>query len=108
MKTPCEIIVWQVLPVIRKEFAKKLVEDYDFSQKKAAQKLGVTEAAVSRYISGKRGSSEKLNKNISEEISKSVNRLALEDDTSVINEICRICGLLKSSEFFEGINYSCH
>jgi len=47
MKTPCEIIVWSVVPIIRKEFAKNLIENHGFIQRKAAEKLGITEATVS-------------------------------------------------------------
>jgi len=107
MKTPCEIIVWEVLPVIRKEFAKKLVENHGFTQKKAADRLGVTEAAVSRYISGKRGTSEIIDGETLKEIKKSVNRLVEGNGTTAIEEMCRICRLLKSSEFINGINYTC-
>ena len=62
MKTPCEIIVWQILPVIRKEFAKSLIENHKLTQRKVAEKLGITEAAVSRYLSKKRGDKEVIDK----------------------------------------------
>jgi predicted transcriptional regulator len=51
MKIPCEIIVWNVVPVIKKEFSKNLVENHGLTQKQVADKLGTTEAAISRYIS---------------------------------------------------------
>ena len=107
MKTPCEIIVWQVLPVIRKEFAKNLIKKHDLSQKEAARRLGVTEAAVSRYITGKRGTSDVLDGKILKEVTKSVNRLIEGNGTTVIEETCRVCRLLKANEFIEGINYAC-
>ena len=107
MKTPCEIIVWRVLPVLRKEFAKNLIENHNLSQRKAADKLGVTEAAISRYISGKRGNSEILDGKILKEVTKSVNRMVEGNGNTVIEETCRVCRLLKASEFIEGINYAC-
>ena len=107
MKIPCEIIVWQVLPVIRKEFAKNLIKNHGFTQKKTAERLGVTEAAVSRYISGKRGTSEIIDGETLKEITKSVNRLVEGNGVTVIEEMCRICSILKSSEFIKGINYAC-
>ncbi len=107
MKTPCEIIVWKILPVIRKELAKALIEDYRFNQKKVADKLGLTESAVSRYISGKRGKTEILDRKILNEITKSAKRISKENGLAVIEETCRICNLLKSSEIIEGINYAC-
>jgi len=107
MKTPCEIIVWNVVPVIRKEFAKKLIENHSLNQRAVADKLGITEAAVSRYVSGKRGALEISDDDILKEIKESARRIAKEDGAAVIEETCRICRFLKSREFVEGINYAC-
>jgi len=107
MKTPCEIIVWNVVPIIRKEFAKNLIENHSLNQRKVADKLGVTESAVSRYLSGKRGILEITDDEILEEIKVSANKIAAENEAIVIEETCRICRLLKSKEFVEGINYAC-
>ena len=105
MKTPCEIIVWKVLPVIRKELTKSLIENHGFTQRKVAEKLGLLESTVSRYLSGKRGKMEILDDNILNEIKKSAKRISKENGKVVIEEICRICNLLKASEIIEGINY---
>ena len=107
MKTPCEIIVWNVVPVIKKEFSKNLVENHGLTQKQVADKLGTTEAAISRYISGKRGVLEITDNKILKEINESAKRIAKENGTVVIEETCRICRLLKSSEFVEGISNAC-
>ncbi len=107
MKTPCEIIVWNVVPVIRKEFAKKLIENHSLNQRAVADKLGITEAAISRYVSGKRGALEISDDDILKEIEESARRIAKEDGVAVIEETCRICRFLKSREFVEGINYAC-
>ncbi len=107
MKTPCETIVWSVVPIIRKEFSKNLIKNHGLNQKEVANKLGITEAAVSRYISGKRGAIEISDDNILKEIKESVKRIAKENEEAVIEETCRICRLLKSREFVEGINYAC-
>jgi predicted transcriptional regulator len=107
MKTPCEIIVWNIVPIIRKEFAKKLIENHSLNQRAVADKLGITEAAVSRYVSGKRGALEISDDDILKEIEESAMRIAKEDGAAVIEETCRICRFLKSREFVEGINYAC-
>ena len=103
MKTPCEIIVWNIVPVIRKEFAKNLIENHGLNQKKVADKLGITESAVSRYISGKRGILEITDDEILVEIKKSADIIAAENGSAVIEETCKICNLLQSKEFVEGI-----
>ena len=107
MKTPCEIIVWNVVPIIRREFAKNLINKHKLNQRETADKLGLTEAAISRYISGKRAALGITNKKILREIQNSAKRISKENGTSVIEETCRICRLLKETEFIEGINYAC-
>lgn len=107
MKTPCEIIVWEIIPVIRKELAKSLIEDHGLTQRKAAEMLGLTEAAVSRYISGKRGTKEIQDEYILEKIKKSANQIFKGNGTTIIEETCKICNLLKSNKFIDGINYAC-
>ena len=107
MKTPCEIIVWNVVPIIRKKLAKNLIENHGLNQRRVADKLGITESAVSRYISGKRGILEITDDEILDEIRRSSNKIANENEQTVIEEICRICRLLKSKEFIEGIKYAC-
>jgi predicted transcriptional regulator len=107
MKTPCEIIVWNVVPIIRKEFALNLIKDHGLNQRTVADKLGITESAISRYVSGKRGVLEITDDEILKEIMKSTKRIASENRSKVIEETCRICRIMKAREFVEGINYAC-
>ena len=107
IKTPCETIVWHILPVIRKEFAKNLVKNHGFTQKKIATRLGITEAAVSRYISGKRGNIKISNDKILKEIKESVNQIAKGGKKITIKEICRICNLMKSTGHLKGFYNNC-
>jgi hypothetical protein len=99
-KAPCEVIVWDILPVIRKELAKTLIEKHGFTQRKAAAQLGLTEATVSRYISGKRGQTDLL-KNLNGKFTKTLNAAAeniVKGDTqTVILETCRLCHLLQDA-----------
>jgi len=107
MKTPCETIVWHVLPVIRKELSKSLVAHHGFTQRKTAVRLGITDAAVSRYLSGKRGNIDITNKRIIKEINNSASVIAKGNKKTVTQETCRICSLLKSNGFIEGISHAC-
>lgn len=107
MKTPCETIVWQILPVIRKELTKKLITIHGFTQRKTAIRLGITDAAVSRYLSGERGNIEISNKKILKEINHSAAIIAKGNKKIVVKEICRICAILKSSGFIRGISNGC-
>ncbi|MFQ5711447.1 MAG: transcriptional regulator [Candidatus Geothermarchaeales archaeon] len=55
MRTPCEVIVKHVLPAFRAIIAKRLIEDYGFSQEGAAKALGTSQASISYYLNSKRG-----------------------------------------------------
>lgn len=94
----CETAVWDILPVIRKEFAKNLIEFHKFNQKKVSEVLGISEAAVSRYLSRKRGNIKISDIKILEEIKKSSDRIAKRNGKTALNETCRICTILKSGE----------
>ena len=39
-QTPCEYIFWHGLPVLRKEIARSMINDFGLSQKEAAHKMG--------------------------------------------------------------------
>ncbi len=54
MRFPCEIVIWYLLPAIRSALAKELA-NLGLSQKDISEKLGISEAAVSQYMKGKRG-----------------------------------------------------
>ncbi len=58
---PCDIISWQVLPAVRREIAKYLIDEKKVARKVVAQKLGITEAAVCQYLKHKRGGNHKFN-----------------------------------------------
>jgi hypothetical protein len=51
---PQEIEVWFVIPAIRRELAKAFIAKGK-SQKQSADLLGISEAAISQYLSDKRG-----------------------------------------------------
>lgn len=51
LRLPSEIVVEQVLPTLRIRLARALSER-DFTQREIADRLGVTQAAVSQYVSG--------------------------------------------------------
>lgn len=53
---PEELAVKSALPALRASIAKKLLSEYGFTQKKVAELLGVTQTAISYYLSNKRGS----------------------------------------------------
>jgi len=101
IKIDCEENVWYVLPIIRKEFAKSLIKDYGLTQRKAAEKLGITEAAVSQYVLKKRGDLKVKDVRIRREIKESTKRIMKGDHQVMKTETCRICHLLRVQGFGE-------
>jgi hypothetical protein len=71
MKSPCEQIVWDILPSIRAAIAEELVKR-GISQKEVSKMLGITPPAVSQYVSKKRG----YNIEFREDIRQSIGMLA--------------------------------
>lgn len=57
-RLPTEVEYWYVLPVVRKELAKKLKEIGNLRQKEVADILGISESAVSQYLKGTRAGLE--------------------------------------------------
>ncbi len=55
MSTSCESIARHILPLYRSFVAKELIEKYNYTQVRAAKNLGTTQAAISQYITSKRG-----------------------------------------------------
>jgi len=96
--TPCEYIVWNWLPVIRKEIVRCMINNYGLNQKEAADKLGITSAAVSQYISGKRGHSNINDEKLFQEIKITTYKIIHQEDEIIKSEICRLCKIFKSNK----------
>ncbi len=97
MKVPCELIIWNILPAIRREFARILVEDFNLTQRETAKKLGVTESAVSQYLKFKRGKEVKFDKRMINEIGKAIKDVTeSEKDSLLIEKTCSICALIRN------------
>jgi predicted transcriptional regulator len=98
---PCENIIWYGIPVIRRELAFCLINQFGLSQKEAADKLGITPSAVSQYISKKRGKITILDEKIINEINLSAKKINNQGESVLTSEICKICKILKSEGFFK-------
>jgi len=79
-----------------------MVQDLGMKQAHAARKLGVTDAAVSQYLSGKRAKTEMDEEWLLEEIRVSAKIMSDSDKEETISqEICRVCKLVQDSTFME-------
>ena len=92
----CDTMVRSLLPPMRAEMVSRLVQKQGMSQSDAAKRLGVTRAAVSQYLSRKRGAGEV---EISTELDMMIDRWAMavvtgESDINLC-DVCQ-CALKKS------------
>ena len=60
MRPPCEIVVNTILPNVRAELVKVLIEEYGLRQVDVATMLDITQASVSQYRTLIRGRDELL------------------------------------------------
>ena len=91
VKTPCQQIVWDVLPAIRAALAAELVKN-GVSRQEVARLLDTAPSAVSQYLSGKRGYRivfEPPVQKLIEDLARDIKTGRVTDVTSRICAICR-------------------
>jgi len=108
MKPMCETTVSQVLPFIRALVAKRMVEGYGLSQSKAAEKLGMSQPAISQYSRELRGSRSALMEypkllDMVNSMARGISDGSLNQEGATL-EFCKICKYLK----IEGIICKLH
>ena len=99
MRPPCEIVVWYVIPSIRSELAKELL-NLGMKQKQISELLDITQPAVSQYISDKRGHGIKFDNHTQNMIRLLARDLISQDldKGDIIRRVCEICKNIKSEE----------
>ena len=99
MKSPCEQIVWDVLPSIRAAIAEELIKR-GISQQEVSRMLGITPPAVSQYLSKKRGYNIEFREDIRQAIGVLAEDLIKEDikGADLVKRICSICRMLQDDE----------
>jgi predicted transcriptional regulator len=90
VKLPCQEVVWDLLPAIRAALAASLVRK-GRSQQEAARLLEMAPAAISQYLSGKRGYRIEFDDEIRAEIDRAADELASGNTTDVSARLCTIC-----------------
>ena len=98
MKPPCEVVARTVLPSIRALIARHLIERHNFTQVDAAKKLGLTQSAMSRYLSAERGRVVEVTKSIEATVKDIAAGIAEEklSQENIILKMCGICSTLKT------------
>ncbi|MDD4498702.1 MAG: transcriptional regulator [Methanosarcinaceae archaeon] len=99
MKTTCEIMVQKVLPAIRAELSRVMISDYGCTQQDVAEVLELSRAAVSQYVSEKRGAEIGFSEETQAEIKKFA-ALLLENELSYqvkVEGMCNVCKFVQKS-----------
>lgn len=102
MKPPCLIVIYYVLPAIRAIIVQKLIEEYNLREIDVAIRTGITPAAITQYMKGKRGSSlvraitqsERAMKIISD-ITECLGKKETSIDI-ILNKLCEVCHIIRS------------
>lgn len=94
---PQELEVWYIIPALRKEISRVLTRDYDMGMEEAGDILGVSKAAISQYLSGKRATRIKFPAKIRQEIKKSV-KVISKNKNLAVKEMQRILKLTRDSK----------
>ncbi len=102
LTTPCEVASRKYVPAIRASVAIILVREYGLSAYRAAKLLGLTPAAVTNYLLGRRGG-ELVgvllgNENLKKMVFELASRIAagsVDDTASLQRIVCRLCKELR-------------
>lgn len=96
MKLPCDICMWGLIPMIKRELVLKLYKDHKLNKTTIAKKLGITKGSVTQYMQGKRAAnSGKLRKikDINQRIADLADKIFKKRITQkqIAAEFCNIC-----------------
>ena len=100
MLLPCEVGVKTVLPAIRAEMARGLVEKHGMKEQQAAEILGLSQSAISRYTTKNRGNIITIG-NVPEVqtlIDQMLNLLVREKShqtTEILKLLCETCKIIR-------------
>jgi uncharacterized protein len=97
---PCEVAVKTVSPAIRALLAQKLINDHDLKETEAANILGITQSAVSKYTKKVRGNTIPIAQfsEIQNITNQMINLLLANpvEHTKVMLLFCQACNAIRS------------
>jgi predicted transcriptional regulator len=89
-KQPCEVAIWHIVPCIRACLSRELVE-MGLTQQNTGNLLGISQAAVSQYVSEKRGNISKKDPRTYGMITELAEDLVEDRVEDLSKRICEIC-----------------
>ena len=94
---PQEIEVCYVIPAIRREMAVCFSREHKVSYDNIASMMGLTKAAISQYIAGKRVEKIKIHPKALDEVKISCNRI-VKNKSNTVKEISRVLDIIKKKK----------
>lgn len=94
---PQEIETWYIIPALRREIARELIEHHDLSYEEAGGLLGISKAAVSQYLNGKRAAKIRLPSQIFPALKSSCVKIVKKKSNSA-TEIQKLLGLMHTKK----------
>ncbi len=89
----CDNLVRRLLPRMRAELVYRLVHDRGISQSEVSKRLGISRAAISQYMSRKRGNTRAdFSGDLDAIIEKWVSAVDSGNGTFTICDVCRMAG----------------
>ncbi len=96
---PCEVIVLNILPSLRAQLARELVK-LGLTQQEISETLELTPAAVSQYVSGKRGQKVEFNSEVKQKIHQKAKKIKNNKENNPFDIICKVCDEIKTTDVF--------
>lgn len=101
MKTTCEMMVQKILPALRATITRVMFLEYGYTQQQIAEILNVSRAAVSQYMSEKRGAEVIFPDEILSKVQEFSTELVTGlDQKQQVDGICHICRFIQRSQWF--------
>lgn len=100
MRPFCEIMVQDIFPTVRALIARELMETFNYNQAETAQKMGVTQPAISQYSRELRGKKAKLleaNLVVGNSIKLAAKQLAKAKNPYESGILCGVCRDIRKS-----------
>lgn len=101
MPAPCEVAVKSVIPAIRAYIAKELTQTYKMKQTDVAFLLGITQTAVSKYVSNVRGQAIQVDsfEDAQTMMNKIASKMALKriSGPELTQEFCEVCIIVRKN-----------
>jgi predicted transcriptional regulator len=104
MKPPCEIVVTKMLPHIRAEVVKILTNDFNMKQIEVSERLGITQASVSQYLSSVRGGDGEFQKMFPEmeDFARAIAEKIVSGEGKEVQValLCEVCSKIRDEDRF--------